>query len=131
MQRRQRRLVARIVFAADAHPGLFVLQFGLGIRQLGFNIFVAGMSGTGRTTIEPEKIGCPILCVGGADDRSYVPKAERLARVYGADWFEQPDAGHDMMLEAAAMDAAQRVNHWLIGRLGLGRTPCVRTAARD
>jgi Cdc6-like AAA superfamily ATPase len=26
------------------------LQFGLGIRQLGFNIFVAGMSGTGRTT---------------------------------------------------------------------------------
>ena len=26
------------------------LKIGLGIRQLGFDIFVAGMSGTGRTT---------------------------------------------------------------------------------
>lgn len=92
---------------------------------------VLAWSGTGRTEIDPAKIACPVLCVGGADDRSYVPKAEQLARVYGADWFEQPDAGHDMMLEAAAIDAAQRVNHWLVGRLGLGRTPCVRTAARD
>ncbi len=91
---------------------------------------VLAWSGTGRTHVDPAKIGCPILCVGGADDRTYVPKAERLAEVYGADWFEQPDAGHDMMLEAASVDAAQGITLWLASRLGLGRTPCVATAKR-
>jgi len=92
---------------------------------------VLAWSGTGRTQVDPDKVACPTLVVGGAEDRSYVPKAERLARVYGADWFEQPDAGHDMMLEAAAIDAAQGVNHWLVARLGLDRTPCFSTAPKD
>lgn len=92
---------------------------------------VLAWSGTGRTEVDPAKINCPILCVSAADDRGYAPKAERLARVYGADWFEQPDAGHDMMLESAGLDAAQRINHWLTTRLGLERTPCVATANRD
>lgn len=89
---------------------------------------VLAWSGTGRTEVNPAKIDCPILCVGGADDRSYVPKARDLAAVYGADWFEQPDAGHDMMLESPAVDVAQRVNHWLTSRLGLERSPCVQTS---
>ena len=92
---------------------------------------VLAWSGTGRTEVDPDRIGCPVLCVGGAVDNSYVPKAERLARVYGADWFEQPDGGHDMMLEAAGADAAIRINHWLVSKLGLGRTPCVAMAERD
>ncbi len=91
---------------------------------------VLAWSGTGRTEVDASKITCPVLCVGADDDRTYAPKAERLARVYGADWFEQPDAGHDMMLEAAGFDVAQRINHWLVDRLGLGRTPCVATAER-
>lgn len=91
---------------------------------------VLAWSGTGRTQVDPDRIACPVLCVGGADDRTYAPKAERLAEVYGADWFEQPDAGHDMMLEAAAIDTAQGVQHWLTSRLGLGRTPCIKTAER-
>ncbi len=92
---------------------------------------VLAWSGTGRTVVDAAKIDCPVLCVGGADDRSYVPKAAMLARVYGADWFEQPDAGHDMMLEAASIDTAQRINHWLVSRLGLGRSPCIATAEKD
>lgn len=92
---------------------------------------VLAWSGTGRTEVDPDRISCPTLCVGAADDRTYAPKAERLAAIYGADWFEQPDAGHDMMLEAAAIDAAQGILGWLTARLGLGRTPCVATAARD
>jgi len=91
---------------------------------------VLAWSGTGRTEVDPDRISCPILCVGGAADNSYVPKPERLAQVYGADWFEQPDAGHDMMLEAAASDVAQRINHWLVEKLGLERTPCVAKAER-
>ena len=92
---------------------------------------VLAWSGTGRTPVDADRIDCPVLVVGAADDRTSVPKAERLARVFGADWFEQPDAGHDMMLEAAAIDAAQGVNHWLVSRLGWGRTPWVRKAERD
>ena len=89
---------------------------------------VLATSGTGLTDVNPDLIKCPILCVGGKEDKSYVPKAEKLAQIYGADWFEQPDAGHDMMLESAAIDVAQRINHWLIDRLGLDRSPRVETA---
>lgn len=89
---------------------------------------VLAWSGTGRTEIDPTKVDCPILCVGGAYDGTYAPKAEKLAAVYGAEWFELPDAGHNMMLEAAGTDAAQRINHWLVDRLGLERTPCVLKA---
>lgn len=92
---------------------------------------VLAWSGTGRTDVDPAKIGAPTLCVGAAQDRTYVPKAERLAGVLGADWFEQPDAGHDMMLEAAGIDAAQRISHWLTSRLGLERTPCVSRVDRE
>jgi pimeloyl-ACP methyl ester carboxylesterase len=91
---------------------------------------VLAWSGTGRTEVDATKITCPVLCVGGAEDQTYAPKAELLAGVYGADWFEQPDAGHDMMLEAASIDTAQRINHWLTSRLGLERTPCVAAAER-
>jgi len=89
---------------------------------------VLAWSGTGRTPVDPARIECPTLCVGGAEDNSYVPPAERLASVYGADWFEQPDAGHDIMLEAAGVDTAQRIGHWLMTRLGLERSPCVEQA---
>lgn len=89
---------------------------------------VLGWSGTGRTEIDPQKIACPILCVGAEHDRTYAPKAKTLAAVYGADWFEQPDAGHNMMLEAAGPDAAQRINQWLISKLGLERSPDIQTA---
>ncbi len=91
---------------------------------------VLAWSGTGRTEVDPAKVTCPVLCVGGADDQSYVPKAEALAGVYGADWFEQPDAGHNMMVEAASIDTAQRINHWLISTLGLDRSPVIQTAAK-
>lgn len=92
---------------------------------------VLAWSGSGRTEVDPAQIDCPILVVGGAEDRSYVPQAERLAKVYGADWFEQPDVGHDMMLEAGAIDVAQGVNRWLMTRLELERTPWFSTAPKD
>ena len=47
-----------------------------------------------------------------------------------ADWFEQPDAGHDMMMEAASIDTAQRINQWLISTLDLERSPAIQTAER-
>lgn len=90
---------------------------------------VLAWSGTGRTKVDPAKVACPILCVGAAEDRTYAPKAETLASVYGADWFEQPDAGHDLMMEAASIDTAQRINQWLITTLDLDRSPPIQTAA--
>jgi pimeloyl-ACP methyl ester carboxylesterase len=91
---------------------------------------VLAWSGTGRTEVDPAKIACPILCVGAAEDKTYAPKAKALAGVYGADWFEQPDAGHDMMMEAASIDTAQRINQWLISTLDLERSPAIQTAER-
>ena len=89
---------------------------------------VLATSGTGLTDVNAELIKCPVLCVGGSEDRSYVPKPEKLAEIYNADWFEQPDAGHDMMLESASLDVAQQINQWLIGKLGLDRSSKIKKA---
>ena len=89
---------------------------------------VLGEAGMGRIAVDPERIGAPVLCVGGEHDATYVPKADRLAAVYGGDWITVPDAGHNMMLESMAIDVAQRINQWLLGKLPLPRVPAPQPA---
>lgn len=85
-------------------------------------------TGMGRTPVDPTRIGCPVLCVGGEHDATYVPRADRLAAVYGGDWIAVPDAGHNMMLESMALDVAQRINQWLLSKIDLPRVPAPRPA---
>jgi pimeloyl-ACP methyl ester carboxylesterase len=91
---------------------------------------VMAWTGTGRTETDPAKIRCPILCIGAEHDRTYVPKAERLAEVYGAEWIEVADAGHNYAMESVAIDVAQRLLQWLLTRVPMPRVPMPRAACR-
>lgn len=71
----------------------------------------------GGIRIQRQRIGCPILVVGAEQDRTVVHSFERIADFYGCERILVPDAGHDMMLEPAALDAAIAINHWLLEKL--------------
>lgn len=73
--------------------------------------------GLGKTRIQRQRITCPILVVGAQCDRTVVHPFERLADFYGCERLLVPDAGHDLMLEPAALDAAVAVNRWLLEKL--------------
>lgn len=82
--------------------------------------------GLGKTLIQRQRIACPILVVGAQFDRTVVHSFERLADFYGCEKLLVPEAGHDLMLEPAALDAAIAVNRWLLEKLrdqGLAASP--------
>lgn len=82
--------------------------------------------GLGGIWIQKERIRCPILVVGAQFDNTVVHPFERLADFYGCERLLVPDAGHDMMLESAALDAAVAINRWLLENLrdqGLSAKP--------
>ena len=56
---------------------------------------------------------CPILVVGAGRDASAVPDQRRLAAWLGAECVMFENAGHDLMLERAALPAVRRVISWL------------------
>ncbi len=72
---------------------------------------------SGRIQIQRQKISCPILTVGMEHDRTVVHAFRRIADFYGCDSLFVPGAGHDLMLEPMARDAAIRINHWLLSVL--------------
>jgi pimeloyl-ACP methyl ester carboxylesterase len=80
----------------------------------------------GRIRIQRQRISCPILVVGAQHDRTVVHPFERIADFYGCESLLVPDAGHDMMLEPMALDAAVAINRWLLEKLrdqGLSTRP--------
>jgi pimeloyl-ACP methyl ester carboxylesterase len=71
----------------------------------------------GRIQVHSQAISCPILVVGAEHDRTVVHPYGRIADFYGCDSLFVPDAGHDLMLEPVGLDAAIRINHWLLTAL--------------
>lgn len=67
--------------------------------------------------IDRSKIHCPVLVVGAEHDRTVVHNFQLIADFYQSDRMFVPDAGHDFMLEPAAIDAAVGINRWLLSVL--------------
>jgi pimeloyl-ACP methyl ester carboxylesterase len=81
---------------------------------------------SGELRVDRSKIHCPVLAVGAEFEQTVVHRDRAIADFYGADRLIVPDAGHDFFLEPAAIDAAIRVNHWLLSSLPLEGLPIVR-----
>ncbi|UCD81717.1 MAG: hypothetical protein JSW26_09925, partial [Desulfobacterales bacterium] len=71
----------------------------------------------GEVRIDPSKIRCPVLVIGAEHDRTVVHNFQLIAEFYNCDRLLVPEAGHDFMLEPAAIDVAIRINHWLLSVL--------------
>ena len=72
---------------------------------------------TGDVRIDRSKIRCPIFVIGAEHDQTVVHNFQSIAEFYNGDRLFVPDAGHDFMLEPAAIDVAIRLNHWLLSVL--------------
>jgi len=71
----------------------------------------------GNLRIDRSKIRCPVLVIGAEHDRTVVHNFQLIAEFYNSDRLFVPEAGHDFMLEPAAIDVAIRINHWLLSVL--------------
>jgi pimeloyl-ACP methyl ester carboxylesterase len=63
--------------------------------------------------IDPATIRCPGLVVSAGYDGSIVPRDDRLARFYGADYLYAAEIGHDLMLDAGWEQVLAQVEAWL------------------
>ena len=54
---------------------------------------------------------------GTSYDRTVAHNFRLIAEFYSSDYLFIPEAGHDFMLEPAAMDAAIGINSWLLSVL--------------
>ena len=72
---------------------------------------------TGELRIDRSRIRCPIFVIGAEYDRTVVHNFQSIAEFYNGDRLLVPDAGHDFMLEPAAIDVAISINHWLLSVL--------------
>lgn len=72
---------------------------------------------TGDLRIDRSRIRCPIFVIGAKHDRTVVHNFQSIAEFYNGDRLLVPDAGHDFMLEPAAIDVAISINHWLLSVL--------------
>ncbi len=66
--------------------------------------------------IAPEELACPMLVVSAEHDHSVVPRDDRIARYYGADYHLHPGIGHDVMLERKWAEVLQVVLDWVDAR---------------
>ncbi|GAA5233758.1 alpha/beta hydrolase [Verticiella sediminum] len=66
----------------------------------------------GRTPVDRARIRCPVLVLGGACDRTDVPRAMDLAALYGASAIELADTGHNIMQERMSGFAADCIHAW-------------------
>jgi len=60
-------------------------------------------------SLDRARLACPVLVVGAGRDASAVPDQRRLAAWLGAECVVFEQAGHDLMLERAALPAVRRV----------------------
>ncbi len=60
----------------------------------------------------PQDPRCPVLCVSAERDGTAVPRDDRLAKYYGADFLLCRNTGHDVMLEANAAAILGDVLAW-------------------
>lgn len=71
----------------------------------------------GQLHVDRSKIRCPVLVVGAQYDRTVVHPYERIARFYGCEALEVPEAGHDLILEPEGFKAAVAIHRWLLSTL--------------
>lgn len=74
-----------------------------------------------RAEIDPKRIRCPVLVVGGSEDR-VVPAASlrEVAQSLRADLKEYPDHGHWVMGEAGGDVIVRDIHRWMVQKLGEG-----------
>ena len=72
-----------------------------------------------RIDVDPTRIRCPVLIVGGSEDR-VVPMASlrEMAQRLGADLKEYPNHGHWMIGEAEGLKTVRDIHRWAIQKLG-------------
>jgi non-heme chloroperoxidase len=82
--------------------------------------FVADSGRVGRelslsaVSVDERKVRCPVLVIGCADDRYVVPRiARRLARKYGAPYWEYPRHAHFPQYEPGWEGLAGDIARWL------------------
>ena len=81
-----------------------------------------------RVRINPKSVHCPVLVVGGSDDRVVSAASLRdLARWLGAGLREYPGHGHWMMGEQSGAEIVRDIHRWIVKQLGeeilLGEEP--------
>jgi non-heme chloroperoxidase len=64
--------------------------------------------------VDIRAIRCPVLCVGGTDDRlvSLATARATAAPLKNATFYEAPGHGHMLLLEPGADDLARRIAEW-------------------
>lgn len=78
------------------------------------SVSVVNHYSSGDVTIDRSRIRCPVLAIGAEHEQTVVHNYRTIADFYSGDHLLVPDAGHDFMLEPAAIDVAIRINHWLL-----------------
>ena len=81
------------------------------------SVSVMNQYSSGTFEIDRTRIGCPILVIGAEHDHTVVHNYQRIGDFYNCDRWLVPNAGHDFMLEPAAIDVAIKINHWLLSVL--------------
>ncbi len=71
----------------------------------------------GQLCVDRSRIQCPVLAVGAQYDRTVVHPYDQIARFYGCEALEVPEAGHDLMLEPVSLKAAVAIHRWLLSAL--------------
>lgn len=69
--------------------------------------------------VDPRKVRAPLLCISGGLDHT-IPAAAvaRVARRYGGEWINFPNAAHEFLHEPSAPEVARTIADWLDRRLG-------------
>ncbi len=70
--------------------------------------------------IAPDAIPCPRLVVSAGHERGAVPRDDRIARYYGAEYYPASEVGHDLMLDEGWGEVLGQVEGWLAGVFGTG-----------
>ena len=72
-----------------------------------------------RVSIDPAKIACPVLVIGGSDDLIVpIDVARRVSIVYGAEFHAATNRGHNLPLERNWIETATVISDWLAKSLG-------------
>lgn len=70
-------------------------------------------------SLDPKEIRCPVLVLGGAEDRVVpVASTRHMARALDAEFKEYPGHGHWMMEEEGWEAIVNDIHRWLVQRLG-------------
>jgi non-heme chloroperoxidase len=90
-------------------------KFGPESGRAFFELFFWMFDQTGATVVDTNALGCPVLCLVGADDRIVSPQTARAtAEPYrNATFWELQGHGHMLVLEPGADAIARRIADWI------------------